>query len=209
MTRSPTERILTVICSLVLIVFGAAVATGCQYLWPELRVFKLTTGIGHFSFEYPKQYRIQKVELKPAYTDVTFTGPPFVQDVVGTHGSVFVQSYRGSEVNVEAIVDTDIENWQTPNTFPDLDNFVLISRSPIVVAGIKGEQVKYSSDSLLTRSDIDRGLKPVTIISREVYLAHDDSLWTSTWAYQKTTEASDQVFEDDFDRILKSFKILD
>jgi hypothetical protein len=128
--------------------------------------------------------------------------------MVSTHGSIFTNSWD-KPLDLRAVVDKDIENWQTPNTFPDLDNFVLISRSPTVVAGILGEQVKYSSDSLLTSSDVARGLKPVTIISREVYLARGNSLWTLTWGYQETTDASDRVFEDDFDRILKSFKIMD
>jgi hypothetical protein len=193
---------------LLTVLFATVAAAGCDGLRPDFRMVTVKGGIGRFSFEYPGRYRVDLVEVKDTFTNVTLSGPPFVKDMVSTYGSVFVIMW-GSEPDIEQIVNKDIENWETPNTYPDLVDFVLMERSLITTGGIAGQQVKYSANSLLTDSDIARGLSPVTLVTRRVYLALERHFWKLTWTYQQTDAQSDAAFEADFDHMLGTFKILD
>jgi hypothetical protein len=183
-------------------------ATGCDRFRPDFCTVTVKRGIGHFSFEYASRYRVNLVEVRDSYSDVNLSGPPHVKDMVSTQGSVAVISWT-SEPDIKQIVDKDIKNWETPNTYPDPGNFVLIERSPTTLDGIAGEQVKYSADSLLTVSDIARGLTPVTVVSRIVYVGRSGCLWELSWFFQQTDTVTDAAFEADFDHILGTFRFLD
>jgi hypothetical protein len=194
-----------IVISVLLVVIGV-VSSGC--LRPQFRTCTVRKGIVHFSFEYPGKYRLNKIEHRDTYTDVTLSGPPYIKDMVSTHGYISAVLF-GYELDLDQIVNTDIENWETPNTYPDLVNFVLIERSPVTVGGIEGEWVKYSANSLLTTSDISRGLSPVTVITCKVYLVRGKYQWNLSWSFQQTDPETDASFEADFDHIVDTFQILD
>lgn len=195
-----------IVISVLLVIIVGTVSCGC--LRPQFRTCTVKKGITHFSFEYPGKYRLNKIEQRDTYTDVTLSGPPYIKDMVSTYGSVSAFLY-GYELDLDQLVNKSIEDWETPGTYPDPVNFILIERSPVTVGGIEGERVKYSDNSLLTTSDIARGLSPVTVITCRVYIVRGKYLWSLIWAFQQTDPETDASFEADFDHIIDTFKLLD
>jgi hypothetical protein len=173
----------------------------------EYRTFTLTRGIAHFELQYPRRYRIQKTEVADTYTDVSLFGSG-TSEAAATLGFVFVQSYRGQQLDVKTHVDKEILDWQGSTTFPGLDHFVLLDRTSVEVAGMKGERVKYSYDSAISNTDLPSGFRPARVITDEVYLAGDDSLWILTWMFKPDVSDGGEQVDKDFEHVLDSLKVL-
>ena len=63
--------------------------SGCN-LSHDFRTFKLTRGVGHFLFEYPTQYHVGKIEVKPDYSDINFDGRSPEKDGMSTSISLLI-----------------------------------------------------------------------------------------------------------------------
>ncbi len=63
--------------SILLIIISWCTSVGCG----EYRTYAIEKGVGHFSIEYPSNYRVTQVELREdnGYSNITIDGPSKVR----------------------------------------------------------------------------------------------------------------------------------
>ncbi|MFC2035816.1 hypothetical protein ACFLUJ_06825 [Chloroflexota bacterium] len=172
------------------------------------RTFTLREGIGHFSFKYPSRYEPEIVR--------TETGPlgpeTYVVLFTSTTGHAIVE-YHDAEIlvhignieargrNSEEAAEFNISYWSRD------EDFRLIERSSIEVAGIRGEQIVYSYVNEFT-PHVSLGMHSVNkpAIRRGVFFDYNGQSWSISVTGH---ESIDDIVKKDYNHILETFKIIE
>jgi hypothetical protein len=187
---------------LLLISLATLSASGCS----GYKTFSLEKGIGHFTFEHPAQYKVEKVEVRNdslLYTHIILSGPGARLEKGGmdyTFIDVFVDDTRVYSRSAE----DDLESSLASAT--KLPDYRLLERSAVSVAGVTAQQVVYFYDRGVRDHPEDPEPEPLPTIMREIYFDHCDLIWSISI---RSNEAAAEDARAIFEHILQTFKILD
>jgi len=182
-----------------MLLIAVIMSSGCS----GYKRFTLREGDAHFSFHYPKDYKNALTDIGSGYTWVTFERllPDEVQAVSWFTVTVDkAGTGRGEYTDAKDALEYDI------SIRSKLDNYQLLERSPVSVAGVAGEQLIWShfSFSPYIKGESPKETKPM--FSRHVYFDHGGLIWgISMTSIEKMAEETEQYFE----HLLETFRILD
>lgn len=179
------------------------------------RSISVHNSIARFSFEYSTYYRdIEGPTELDGLTSVRLLAPKkHAQssglDPFGNKTDTVTVEYVPATIKVliydardrNGTAREDMENWL--GKFKD--SFNIIERSTMVVDGVTGEYVYFSSSPLLSLTKTADGGNP-TQYTRSIYFDHDGLVWQIEAEYE--SEMVERVYAD-FDHIVQTFKILD
>jgi hypothetical protein len=136
-----------------------------------------------------------------SYAMVDMYGPVDKEERIRTRMWVTVTRSPGTTPDARLFLESAL------GVASSLADYRLIDRSYVIVDGVQAEQIEYANTQY--RTDYETkvlNLAPVTIITRQVYLSHGETLFTiSISASQKVAEAE----MPDFEHVLGTFKFLD
>ena len=190
-------RLLAAAC---LCLFGAF--AGCPAPATGYQTYTLEEGVGHLSFEHPARYGIKTVQLTEdeSYTMVDAYGPVNREDRSRPRLWVTVTRANPGPPDAGAFLQSALD------VAVSLPDFRFVERSPVTVDGATGEQVVYANT--MFRSDYETRvlrLKPVTVLNRQVFVAHGESVWSISITVKESIAAAEMA---EFERLLASFKFL-
>ncbi len=153
-------------------------------------------GIAHFSFEYPESYEESSYYIDSDYTSISHAR---------WQNDDWLESWfkvRVFEVGWAGYLDaTDLleHNIQLGTE----EDYQILERSSIIIAGIKGEKLISSYTPDTYESDLK---EPTLLINRKVYFDYNGFIWEiSMISIEKVAEADEPGWE----HLLETFRILD
>ena len=176
--------------------------------------------LGSYSLEYPSHYKKNirdNLEFKVPYTDFTLEGPVKKETVEvfdpETGEIKTVTGKRGTSsisINICNLKVYYGESYSAVDFYDDLlqgltkwENFRILERSPITVAGIEGELVVYLVDKLMP-IPVEDG-KNLTYV-RAAYFDYNDLVW-------EIEAKCNQDIQDEvtgyFNHVIETFEILE
>lgn len=190
---------------LLLILIALIMQSGCD--GSGYKAFTLEKGIGHFSFEYPAQYKVEKVEVRDdslLYTDVVLSGPgPTLEN--GGMDYTFISVFVDSTIDYPRSAEYDLENTLA-SASEFLVDFQLLERSILSIVGITGQQIIYYCNMGVREYPEDPEPELLPTIVRNIYFEQGDLIWNLHISYnQSIAEDAQAVFE----HLLETFQILD
>lgn len=184
---------------LLILLSSVFIFTGCS----GYTRFTLREGDAHFTFEYPKDYDEKYVSIVSIFTRMTFCRSLLEEDWIDSWFRVRVSKvgWWSSYPDAKATLEADIL-WSA-DTFED---YQILERSPVSVAGVEGEQVISSYTAEHDDPHADYFMKEGLTVNRDIYFDHNGFIWEITMmSIEEMAEADEAVWE----HILKTFKILD
>jgi hypothetical protein len=165
--------------------------------------FDVREGNTHFSFEYPSRYE-----------------KPFLDTSAGNnYSSVSIQLKNPVEKNLNVLIT--ISTSQVGETFPDskylldyklklyesgvLLDYEPIERYPIIIMGIEGEAIFYSSSAPQIFVPYPNR-ENVIYLTRKVLFSDNNIIWEISVDYDKDYP---DTAESDFQHLLQTLKVLD
>jgi hypothetical protein len=195
------------------------VMTGCNSSDSGFKSVTVENELCHYSLEYPAQYDKDirdNFEFKVPYTElalvapviyetaeipdpsrdemVTVTGrrsPAVIYVVVSDSKKYWGESYSATD-KLEGVLE-DMAKW---------DDYELLERAPMTVAGVEGEMVAYLVDSLISLFTGGGELE----YNCAVYFEYDGLIWEIE---AKCDQDMMEQVRADFEHIVETFTILD
>lgn len=193
--------------------------TGCNLSDSGFKSVTIENELCHYSLEYPAYYDKDiwdNLEFKVPYTHLSLIAPEIseaaeIPDPSSGEMKAVVGHYSPAFIHV--IVSDSKEYWgESYSATDDLEevlkdmakweNFELLERAPMTVAGIEGEMVAYLVDSLIAWFTGSAGLE----YNCAVYFDYNGLIWEIAAGCNQ--EIMEQV-RADFEHIVETFTILD
>jgi hypothetical protein len=192
---------------LIVIIAGVSIVHFYSY-----NKFSLTEGIAHFSFEYPSSYYVEFTRLEERPWDYTMVrlltlNPESEYGIEYYHDAVIlinVEDTGYSYSSIEDAIEKSISWW----TSRGYDDFHLIERSTVKIAGVQGGKLVYAFNSYHRMDATEFGTHSVKTpaITRRIFFEHEGKIWLiSSTAYESYAETA----KADFEHVIKTFKILE
>ncbi len=166
------------------------------------RVYTLTEGVGHVTFEYPARFTLasEQVLKDVGYTMVDLESPMSKKDRTRTRlWTTATQSPVGlgpAHSYLEACV-------ATASTLP---GYRFIETTALTIDGNPAEEVAYFYYA--PRTDFESqmlNLEPVPTITRQVFFTHGDCAWVIGMTSNENTAQADLV---DFEHLVATYRVL-
>jgi len=189
----------------VVLLITSSALSGCVKESNRYKEFHLLNGIAYCSFEYPASHEEPFVEAYSAPDETYLTTDFIPAETERPEISFGMHIYRGYEESpdAKAALEGSLQFYETNEDLrPD---FKLLDRSPVMVAGVWGEQIVYSY-SWFPYSYLGPKAKPITRIVREIYLDHQGVIWE---IYARYDAEVSETAKTDFEHLLDTFQFLD
>jgi hypothetical protein len=194
--------------------------TSCDFSHSDFKSVTVENKLCHYSLEYPAQYDKDiwdNFDFKVPYAELALIAPE-ISEVIEvpdpSSGEIITVVGHQSPAAIYVIVSDSKKYWgESYSATDDLEglledvaeweNFELLERAPLTVAGIEGEMVAYLMDKLMPvpREDGQR-----LEYHRAVYFEYNGLIWIIE--AECNQEIMDQV-KADFEHIVETFTILD
>jgi hypothetical protein len=187
---------------LVVLLIGLVTLTGCSS--NAFETFTLEEGIGHFTFEYPERYEVEKVETRSdlGYTHVILSGSvsnPEKGGIDYTFIGVFIEETSAYFPSAEVTLETSLA--EASQHLPD---YQLLEQSTLSVAGVEGQQIVYYYDRGVYYPE-EPVQEPIPTVMRKVYFDHSGLIWSISI---RSNQAAAETAQADFEHLLETFQIL-
>jgi hypothetical protein len=203
-----------------LYLLGVLVMTSCSFSDSGFKSVTIENELCHYSLEYPAQYDKEiwdNFDFKVPYTELALIAPT-ISEVIEvpdpSSGEITTVTGYTSPAFIHVIVSDSKEYWGESYSATDRlegvledeakwENYELLERAPLTVAGIEGEMVTYLVDKLMPvpREDGQR-----LEYHRAVYFEYDGLIWVIE------AGCNQEIMEEvraDFEHIVETFTILD
>ena len=186
------------VCALLVLIL-VFTTMSCSY-----KKFTLREGYSHFSFAYPANYENVLIDTIGTYTDAAFQRSMLEEQYEDSWIGLTIRepSPKSGQIDAKTSIEYDIEN------FSNNDNFQLLERSQVTVAGIKAEKfvcafTRYPNwEYVEDTKDIKEAS---TIFWWGVSFDYNGLIWDIYMgSIEKTAESDKQIF----DHIIETFRIL-
>ena len=182
------------------LIFLSLLFTSCGS--PDYKVFSLKEGIGHFSFEYPAEYSVTRIDIRneaaTRYTDIGLS-PVFATNNPGLNEISIYAWPVDSPTDTATLVLTGMLA-QGETIFSD---FKLDKRFSVMISDMEGQAAIFSWTASSTNGAGEE--KTLPAVSRMVCFRHGDLAWEIHVASGIEAQAQAEV---EFNHILETFQIL-
>jgi len=187
-----SNRLLCLALLLVVIVL-ALIPAACGI--SGYKTFTLKRGIGYFTFEYPSNYKVARMEVQDGglfYTDVILNGPFLEKEQDFPLIGVLISRISEQQPNKEAAAE---ELLSLVSAFPD---FKLLERSQVTVDGSEGDQLTFSYAQAVAGQSL-------STISRDAFFEQGGLIWNITMRSPATILEANKAH---FEHLLQTFRVL-
>jgi hypothetical protein len=166
------------------------------------QIFSLREGIGHFSMEYPAEYKVTRIDIRneptSQYTDIGLrsdaAGSRSLQEI-----SVYVWPIAETETAADVLGDM---LSQAETIFVD---YQLLAESSVMLGNIEGQEASFSWNAFPDASSTTDEADKLAVISRMVCFRYNDLAWEIHVASDVDSQSS---AEDAFQHIIDTFQVL-
>jgi hypothetical protein len=193
--------------------------TGCNSSDSGFKSVTIENELCHYSLEYPSYYDKNiwdNFDFDVPYTALTLDAPTISEAAEipdPSSGEMKAVTGRRSPAVIYVVVSDSKEYWGESYSATDKlegvledeakwENYELLERAPLTVAGIEGEMVVYLVDSLIAWFTGSEGLE----YNRAVYFEYDGLIWVIE---AKCDEDMMDQINADFEHIIETFTIID
>ncbi len=174
------------------------------------KTFITQQDVTRFSFEYPSYYEIVSYQPMPDYpvTSMILVGPSAEEEKGNIkHLEIHV---TGFSQDAKAEMEWRISDYRSSIMVGATKDFKIIEKNQVIVAGASGWEIIFSFKQIPVQihglDDIKMRDEPIQIISRYLYLEHQEMVW-------EISLYSDAVTDDqakfDYEHIIQTFKFID
>ncbi len=196
--RKSTAYGYEILSLLLLFIIISSIGYGCREVTPGHRLFTLRKGLGHYSFEYPVEYKRSASDQHSGYSREYFHRLLPEQDPIYARFIILIiEAGRHGDPDARTTLESDISYHSE-----SAKDFRILEQSSLIIAGVDGE--------LLVTSYFPKGqfggFSEIQIMVRSVYFDYDGSIWEITMI---SSEEFAETARADFEHLLKTFQILE
>ena len=174
----------------------AFVAASCDSASPGYRTFTVRKGPGHYSFEYPTDFKKHPIDVYEDHSVAVLFHPQL--EVERIRAFAIVEVYDTSEEYYSAETKKRAElEWNS-----QLD-YELLEQSILTVDGVEADYRIYRDYEPMGGETV---IPDHTFIARQVFFVVDGDLWQITLQADELTHGR---YREAFDHVLQTFRILD
>ncbi len=174
----------------------ALVAASCDSASPGYRTFTAKKGCGHYSFEYPADFKKSGLFAYDNHTQGAVYHPRLQDERVRASIGVYVYDTSEGPPNAEAKKAAELgRNSQL--------GYELLEQRSMAIGGVEADYRVYKYDH---PGGSEVPIPPHTEIERQVFLVVDGDLWQIT---MQADELTYELYVESFDHVLETFRILE
>jgi hypothetical protein len=174
------------------------------------KTFITQKDVTRFSFEYPTYYEIASYQPMPDYpvTSMILVGPSTEEEKGNIkHLEIHVTGFSS---DAKAEMEWRISDYRSSVMVGATNDFKIIEKNQVIVAGASGWEIIFSFKQIPVLihglDDIKMRDKPIQIISRYLYLEHQEMVWEiSLYSDAKTYDQT----KSDYEHTIQTFRFLD